>query len=119
MLSTGCCDGGWRHDAVAGQAVTVQAGVLTIELTIDSSRSLKDKRAVVRHLLDTARRRFAVSAAATGHHDKWQRAELGFAVVAADATHVTEVLDAVERFVWAHPEVTVAATQRHWVETDR
>ena len=119
MLSTGCCDGGWRHDAVAGQAVTVQAGVLTIELTIDSSRSLKDKRAVVRHLLDTARRRFAVSAAETGHHDKWQRAELGFAIVAVDANHVTEVLDAVERFVWAHPEVTVAATQRHWVETDR
>ncbi|MFZ0059560.1 MAG: DUF503 domain-containing protein [Acidimicrobiales bacterium] len=97
----------------------MQAGVLTIELVIDSSRSLKDKRAVVRHLLDTARRRFAVSASEVGHHDKWQRAELGFAVVAADAAHVTEVLDAVERFVWAHPEIEVTATERHWVESDR
>ncbi len=96
----------------------MQAGVLTVDLVIDSSRSLKDKRAIVRHLLDTARRHFAVSAAETGHQDKWQRAELGFAVVATDATHVTEVLDAVERFVWGHPEVEVAATVRHWVDSN-
>ena len=95
----------------------MQAAVLTVELVIETSRSLKDKRAVVRHLLDTARRRFGVSAAEVGHHDKWQRAELGF--VAVDATHVTEVLDAVERFVWAHPEVAVATTTRHWVESER
>jgi hypothetical protein len=105
-------------DGAAGQADAVQACVMTVELVIESSRSLKDKRAVVRHLLDTARRRFAVSAAEVGHHDKWQRAELGFAVVAVDATHVTEVLDAVERFVWAHPEVAVAATTRHWIEPE-
>ncbi len=92
--------------------------MLTVELIIDSSRSLKDKRSVVRHLLDTTRRRFAVSASEIGHHDKWKRAELGFAVVAADATHVTAVLDAVERFVWAHPEVEVASTERHWIESD-
>jgi hypothetical protein len=97
----------------------VQAGVLTIELVIDSSRSLKDKRAVVRHLLDTARRRFAVSAAEVGHQEKWQRSELGFAVVAIDAAHVTDVLDAVERFVWAHPEVAVTSSERRWVESDR
>ena len=96
----------------------MQAGVLTVDLVIDSSRSLKDKRAIVRHLLDTARRRFAVSAAETGHQDKWQRAELGFAVVATDVAHVTEVLDAVERFVWGHPEVEVAATVRHWVDSN-
>jgi len=92
--------------------------VLTIEFLIESSRSLKDKRAVVRHILDSARRRFAVSASEIAHHDKWQRAELGFAVVAVDAAHVTEVLDAVERFVWAHPEVAVTASERHWIESD-
>jgi len=25
----------------------------------------------------------------------------------------------VERFVWAHPELAVAATERHWIESDR
>jgi len=92
--------------------------VLTIDILVESSRSLKDKRAIVRHLLDTVRRRFAVSAAEVGHLDKWQRAELGFAVVAVDAAHVSEVLDAVERFVWAHPEITVTTSARHWIESD-
>jgi uncharacterized protein len=94
----------------------MQAAVLSVEITINSSRSLKDKRAVVKHLLDTARHRFAVSAAEVGRHEKWGRSELGFAVVAADTRHVTEVLDSVERFVWAHPEIEVASSERHWVE---
>ena len=95
----------------------MQAAVLSVDLVIES-RSLKDKRAVVRHLLDTARRRYAVSASEVGRHDKWGRAELGFAVVASDAHHVTAVLDNVERFVWAHPEVGVTASARHWFECE-
>ena len=43
-------------------------------------------------------------------------AELGFAAVAGSTGHVEEVLDAVERFVWSHPEVTVIATGRSWTE---
>jgi len=96
----------------------MQAAVLSIEFVIASSRSLKDKRAVVRHLLDTARRRYAVSASEVGRHEKWGRAQLGFAVVAADVGHVTAVLDNVERFVWAHPEVDVTASTRHWLECE-
>ena len=96
----------------------MHAAVLSIEVVIDSGRSLKDKRAVVRHLLDTARRRFSVSASEVGSHDKWARAELGFAVVAPDARQVTAVLDNVERFVWAHPEIAVTASERHWIECE-
>jgi uncharacterized protein YlxP (DUF503 family) len=74
---------------------------------IPLSHSLKEKRAVVRPIVDGARRRYAVAAAEVGFQDKWQRAELGFAAVAGDARHVTDVLDEVERFVWSFPEVEV------------
>lgn len=104
--------------AAAGQARCMKAAVLSVELVIESSRSLKDKRAVVRSLLDTARHRFAVSAAEVGRHEKWGRAELGFAVVASDVNHVTDVLDNVERFVWAQPEVEVTSSARHWLDCE-
>jgi uncharacterized protein YlxP (DUF503 family) len=48
-----------------------------------------------------------VSAAEAGHLDLHRRALIGVAVVAADARHCVEVLDACERLVAAHPEVDV------------
>jgi len=92
------------------------ACALSVELHIPEAASLKSKRAVVKHLVEAGRSRFGVAAAEVGHQDQWQHAELGFAAVAGSARHVEEVLDAVERFVWSHPEVTVIATGRSWTE---
>lgn len=89
-----------------------------MDLRFFDSHSLKERRAVVRPVVDGARRRFGVAAGETGHHDTWQRAELAFSAVGPDATHVTTVLDAVERFVWSFPELEVLASGRHWVELD-
>ena len=89
-----------------------------MDLHIESSGSLKAKRAVVRHILDTARRRYGVAASEVDHQDLWQRAALGFSAVAPDAGHVEKVLDNVERFVWSHPEVSVVSSARHWLDTE-
>jgi uncharacterized protein YlxP (DUF503 family) len=78
-----------------------------VELHLPACRSLKEKRAVVKPILEGARRRFQVAAAEVGYQDKWQRAQLGFAAVAEAPSHVRSVLDAVERFVWSFPEVEV------------
>ncbi len=80
---------------------------LQIELHIPTSHSLKEKRAVIKPILEGARRRFQVAAAEVDHQAKWQRASLGFAVVGASPAHVTVVLDKVERFVWSFPEIDV------------
>jgi uncharacterized protein len=96
----------------------VHVAALEIELHIADSGSLKAKRAVVRHMIETARRRFGVSASEVDHHDRWQRAALGFSVVAPSAGHAEELLDRVERFVWSHPEVTVLSSSRHWMDLD-
>lgn len=89
---------------------------MEVELHIGASGSLKDKRAVVRHLVESARRRFGVSASEVDHHDRWQRAGIGFAFVAPSPGHVENVLDQVERFVWSHPDVTVLSVSRRWLE---
>jgi len=91
---------------------------LSIELHLPDCRSLKDRRAAVRPMLDGARHRFRVSASEVGHQERWQRAELGFAVVAATPGHATEVMDGVERFVWSFPEAEVIGSARHWLELE-
>jgi len=97
----------------------VHVCVLTMEIHVTEATSLKAKRAVVKHLAATARSRFDVAAAETGYQDQWQRSELAFAAVAGSPGHVEDVLDSVERFVWAHPELDVIGARRTWVDADR
>lgn len=93
-------------------------GTLIVDIRIATSASLKDKRMVIRHLLDTARRRFSVAASEIGHHDLRQRSLLGFAAIASDAGHVEEVLDHLDRFIWSHPEVEVLSSTRRWMDLE-
>lgn len=89
---------------------------LEVELRIPGAHSLKDKRQVVKSLLEASRRRFAVSAAEVGAQDTWQRSVLGFAVVASSASGAERVLRDVEDFVWSTPGVEVGAVDQHWLE---
>ena len=87
-----------------------------VDLRIPSSHSLKDRRQVVRSLLDGARQRFHVSAAEVGGQDSWQRATLGFAVVASEARIAEETIDALERFLWSRPDVDVVEAEVRWLD---
>ena len=90
--------------------------VLVVELHLPMSQSLKEKRALVKPVVEGARSRFSVAAAETGFLDKWQRAEVAFAAVGSSHRHVQDVLDEVERFVWSKPDVEVVASERRWLE---
>lgn len=92
-------------------------GSLEVEIHLPAARSLKAKRSVVRHLIEASRQRFGVSASEVAHHDRWQRAGLGFSVVAPSSAHAEELLDRVERFIWSHPELEVISVDRRWLET--
>jgi uncharacterized protein len=90
----------------------VYTGTALFDLLLpDDSRSLKAKRSYVRPIV-AALRRFEVSAAEVGALDRHGRAEIGVAVVAADAGHAREVLDSCERMVVARPEVEVLSVRR-------
>lgn len=56
-------------------------GTLELELFLPGSRSLKDKRRLLKSLQDRVRSRYNVSIAEIGYQDKWQRARIGVAVV--------------------------------------
>lgn len=75
--------------------------VLTAELHLSDTFSLKDKRSVVKSMVQRAAQRFRVSAAEVGHQDDIRRALVGVAVVSADAGHADAVLQSVLRFMEA------------------
>src|SRR3954447_3492057 len=68
-------------------------GILRLTLYIHGAASLKDKRQVLRKVVDRLRSRFNVSVAEVADNDVWQRAVIGIAAVANDRSFVNEVLD--------------------------
>ena len=98
-----------RPDAYAGR---VWIAALELDLLLGDVHSLKSKRALVRPLVKEVRRRYDVAAAEVDHLDLHRRAGIGVTCVAADRAHVVEVLDAVEQFVAARPEVDLLQTHR-------
>jgi uncharacterized protein YlxP (DUF503 family) len=67
-------------------------GSLRLVFLIPHAGSLKDKRAVVRKIIDRARAKFNASVAEVGDLDVHRRAVIGVSVVSNDATHATSML---------------------------
>ena len=78
-------------------------GSLTVRLLVRESRSLKDKRQVVRSILDRIRGGFNVSAAEVDSHDDVKVATLGFAVVAGEPAAARSVLNEIAEALRKHP----------------
>ncbi len=74
-------------------------GILTVELRISESLSLKEKRMVVKSIKDKVRNKFNVSVAEIEDHDKWQTAILGMAYVGTEKVHVDQALSKIVDFV--------------------
>ena len=90
------------------------AGVLEIDLLLGDVHSLKEKRSLIRPLVSDVRKKFEVAVAEAGHLELHRRALIGVAVVAPDAAHCVEVLQACERLVADRPEVEVLSTRQRF-----
>ena len=77
----------------------MNVGVCRIELELPASRSLKDKRHVVRSIVDRVRSRFNVAIAEVDHNDSWQLATIGITCVSNDPRHANEMLSRVVHYV--------------------
>ena len=91
---------------------------LQIELRFPASHSLKQKRALLRPVIDGLRSRFEVSVSETAHHDTWQRTEIGVAIVSGEVAVIEKVADQIERFVW-QADAEVVHIERHWLDIER
>lgn len=95
-------------------------GISVFELHLPSSRSLKDKRRVVKSLIDRVHQRYRVSIAETGFHDLHQRAEIGMAVVVAGGEREMEnLMNEVRNLVESDPEIYLTVWEPQILEAER
>ena len=87
--------------------MAVIVGVGRWVLHLPGCTSLKMKRRIVRGLRDRLQTRHRVSAAETDFQDKWQKAEICVAVVAADASVAQDLLARLDQYVGSDPRVVV------------
>jgi uncharacterized protein YlxP (DUF503 family) len=78
-------------------------GSLHARLYVRESRTLKDKRQVVRSILDRLKSRFNVAAAEVGSHDDVKVAEIGIAAVGFENAAVQAVLNQIAEALRGHP----------------
>ncbi len=72
-------------------------GVLILEIRLEHSHSLKDKRHVIKSLKDRLRNKFNVAVAEIEYQDLWQRAALAAVTVSSDHSHAERILQSVEQ----------------------
>ncbi len=81
-------------------------GISVFELHLPASRSLKDKRRVVKSLIERLHQRYRISVAETDFHDLHQRSEIAVAAVTAGGeSEMEKLMDGVRNLVESEPEV--------------
>jgi len=78
---------------------TGYVGIYSFELYLPESRSLKEKRMVVRSVRTQLQNRLRCSIAEVDHHDVWQRTRLSLACVGREHRDAAALLDEAERWL--------------------
>jgi uncharacterized protein len=89
----------------------MHVGTLRVRLLLRQSQSLKDKRQVVRSVLDRLRNTFHVAAAEVDAQDDVKVVVLGFAAVANEAKAVRETLESITNALRGHPVAEFVAAE--------
>ena len=74
-------------------------GTGLVELHVHASHSLKQKRGVIRSIVQRLRQRQNISIAEVGGQDTWQRAVVGMTAAGSDREKVRQVLHSAVVFV--------------------
>jgi|YelNatPaOPRAMG01_1025707.scaffolds.fasta_scaffold308261_2 uncharacterized protein YlxP (DUF503 family) len=85
----------------------MHVGSLTVTLKVCDAASLKEKRHVLKGVLEGARRRFNIAIAEVDHLDAHDTATLGVACVSNSSRHANSILDHVLNHLEANPEILV------------
>ena len=85
-------------------------GVCVFELHIPAARSLKEKRKVIKSLIDRVHQRFRVSITETDHHDLHQRSEISIAAVTLTEGEGRKLMDSIRSLIDSEPQAMLT----HW-----
>lgn len=91
-------------------------GIMQIDLRLEGTASLKDKRHIVRSLIERIRHDFHVAISEVDDHELWGNSVLGVSVVSNDSQHVESICTKVLQAIEDRPDVEIVG---HWQEIER
>ena len=90
--------------------------LLVVDCHTPHAQSLKQKRAVVKSLVDRLRAKLNASVAETGFLQEWQRTVIALSLVSNNRRYLQQQIDTVEQLVMAsRGAITVSSIEQHWL----
>ena len=89
--------------------------LIVIECHITHAQSLKQKRAVIKSLIDRLRARLNASVAETGYLDEWQRSVISISMVSNSRRYLQQQVDIVEQQVSSNGDWNITKFEQHWL----
>lgn len=74
-------------------------GSCVVEFTIYDSNSLKDKRHVLKSIIEKLKSKFNISVAEVGLNDKWNHGLIGFVCVTNSSSHANQIISKVLNYI--------------------
>ncbi len=90
-------------------------GICKFDLVLNEGTSLKEKRQVIRSIIDKLRHRYNISIAETGSQDNLRRAEIGVAVVSNEVRYLEGLLGKIVNFVETNEHVDIVEVYKEIV----
>ena len=94
---------------------SIHSLLMLVDVHIPHAQSLKQKRSVIKSLVEKLRARFNASVAETGYLDEWQRSQLSIAMVSNSSRYLQQQLALVEAHLLEVHEISVLRIEQHWV----
>ncbi len=85
----------------------MRVAALRVEIHLPTPQSLKQKRGLLRPIIEGMRRLGSYSVAEVDHHDDWQRATIGIAIAATDGASLGMQIAKLRRYLDSRLEIDV------------
>ena len=85
---------------------------LKLDLYISGSNSLKDKRRIVKSLIQRCRQKFNVSVSELENMDEWRQAVIGIAIITNSDSYADKILDKCLNLIETEYSVEITNVER-------
>jgi uncharacterized protein YlxP (DUF503 family) len=93
-------------------------GKVKVLLRIDGASSLKDKRRIIKSILERTKSRYNISASEIDKNDVWNSAIIGIACVSNDAGYIDGLMQAIINFIESDPRIEVTDCEIDTIRLD-
>lgn len=95
--------------------MTIHVGLLVMTFEIYAANSLKEKRSVMKHIIEKARREIHAAIAEVGFQNKIRSAQIAATFVGAQRNTIETARERIESLLEAEPRIRIIETTWQWL----